>query len=232
MHHCCNAVLEMVTELCPLFSHPSGLAEAVQEIHRLLPAFGIPDRRADAAWKGAGRAQVSWEGSCRAPSWQHLTQPVSDTLSLAYEAAGCSQGSRRGAGQSLPAPFSCLCVPTKRCLHPHEPAAAMQVQTTGVFYLSVFSHGPARNCYKREKLSHILHSVQPLSMVCCTAGAGCSCFQVKTKNTSTSTRGFISIPVPAPLQHSRGKCHPAWYSWRDRAFPAGSSPETHSALLG
>lgn len=56
MHHCCNAVLEMVTELCPLFSHPSGLAEAVQEIHRLLPAFGIPNRRADATWKGAGRA--------------------------------------------------------------------------------------------------------------------------------------------------------------------------------
>lgn len=184
MHHCCNAVLEMVTELehlCPLFSRPSGW-------QRLCRSTKLTDCSLLLASQTGGlmlpaRMLKSWEGSCRPPSWQHLTQPVSDTLSLACEAAGCSQGSRRGAGQSLPAPSSCLCVPTKRCLHPHEPAAAMQVQTTGVFYLSVFSHGPARNCYsqraKHEQLSHILHSVQALSMVCCTAGAECSLFSGK-----------------------------------------------------
>lgn len=110
MHHCCNAVLEMVTELeclCPPFSHP-GLAEAVQE-HQAHGLFVLLASQTGGlvlpGWVLEELvAQGSWEGSCRAPSWQHLTQPASDTPLLGHGAAGCSQGSRRGAGQSLQAP--------------------------------------------------------------------------------------------------------------------------------
>lgn len=81
-------------------------------------------------------AQVSWEGSCRAPSWQHLTQPASDTPSLGRCSDMKLQVAHRAAGEGLGSlfrlPLDSVC-PRNRCLHPHEPAAAMQVQTTGVF---------------------------------------------------------------------------------------------------
>lgn len=138
MHHCCNAVLEMVTELeclCPPFSHP-GLAEAVQE-HQAHGLFVLLASQTggwcclDGCWKswlprGAGRdpAELHPGSISRSP---RLTRRCLDMeLQAAHRAAG------EGLGSLFRLPLDSVC-PRNRCLHPHEPAAAMQVQTTGVF---------------------------------------------------------------------------------------------------
>ena len=195
-------------------------------------ALSIPKRRDAATWADAGRANspcdLVRDLADLHPDGISSTQCLTSCPTLGNEEKGRSRDSR-AVGDKAERPLRSSPVSMysrNRCLHPHELTAAMQVKTTSLLRLRVFSHGPARSCYKRG----VMRKDKQHTPICADFLAWCvvlewqdvPCFQVKTKKkpqkTSTSPRGFIYILISVPLQHaalqrSREKCRAWGYSW-------------------
>lgn len=210
------------------------------------PCFWHPKQeRAGATCKDAGRAQGSWEGSCRAPSWQHLPQPVSDTLSLGRCSHVKLQVAPRAAGEGLGSLFmlpllASVCPRRDVSIHMNQQQLCKYKPLESSICLCSHMGQPETATAREQNMRSGVTSstLQALSVVCWTAGAGCSLFSGKK----------LKIPAQVPedsflfqfqLLYSAaegnanlpGTAGPS-LAVRDRGFPAGSSPGTHSTLLG
>lgn len=179
----------------------------------------------------------TWKGPFQPPSQQHLNQCLMSRF-LSREAAGGFQDSGRRAGHPLC--FTSVDILNNRCLHPHEPTAAMQLKTTSLLHLLCFAWAGQKllqkGCNTERQVTHFLaRCVVPERQ-------DGPCFQVKSeKNPAQVPEG--SFLFPFQFQRSTEKCR-AFHSGCDAGevrqtsrvspplFPFAAPPETRRAFLG